>query len=353
MELCDRTETNQQKIYEFLPADEEDGLSKENQVDVKKTESIFCRWVKPIRGYLFGLLFAFSMCMANLLVKMGPSLDAPNHSAIRYAIQLVIMYAIIRYNKFEPLGPKSQRKLLIFRGIVGCGAVIFGFFSVKYLDISDVETLTNSAVIITAILSRIFLDEKLTMVHFFSLILTIAGVLFVVRPNFLFGLEYKMENLLKVNLSSNHSVKIHNIEIKDHSNRDFNETLIGVVMVMINAVCLSIVQVVIRKLCLVKVHFSVTSIYPAMVGFVTSMVLSGAMVGSGLSVHKEIESSLSDMLIEIGYSLTGGLLGTIGIVFMYYALKYEDATKIGMVKRNSEKIYNVLKSFSFGTSKLA
>ena len=333
MELFEKNEVNQHKIYEFLPSEEKENVDVENQEDLSRPEPIFFRCVKPIKGYLFGLLFAFSMCMANLMVKLGPSLDAPNHSAIRYLIQLAIMYSIIRYKKLDTFGPKPQRKLLVFRGIVGCCAVITGFFSVRYLDISDVETLTNSAVIITAILSRIFLHEKLMIIHFFSLVLTIGGVLFVVRPTFLFGLEIEMENLLHVNLTQiNHSVKIHNIEIKDHSNREFNETLIGVGMVMVNAICLSIVQVVIRKLCLVKVHFSVTSLYPAIVGFIASMVLSGAMFTSGMSVHKEFRIGLIDLLIEIGYSLIGAILGTIGIIFMNLALKFEDAAKIGMVK---------------------
>ncbi|CAF0820808.1 unnamed protein product [Brachionus calyciflorus] len=326
------TKIDNQKVYLSIPTDK---IEKENfqESEIEQPCSTLISYLKNIRGYAYGLLFAFSMCMAHILVKMAPSLDAPNHSAVRYVIQLIVMYIFIKRNNLETLGPKSQQKLLILRGVVGSTAVIFGFFSVRYLDVSDLETLTNSAVVITAVLSRIFLNEKLTICHFFSLILTISGVFFIVRPSFLFGIENDMENFLHLNLTHlNNSHKIHNIEIKDHSNRSLNETLIGVSMVLISAVCMSISQVAIRKLCLVKVHFSITSIYPALVGLPSSLLISFLLIETNNSSHNLLTENLSDMFIEIGYSICAGIFGTMGLIFLNNALQYEDATKIGMVK---------------------
>ena len=38
---------------------------------------------KSIRAYIYGLCFALSMCMASILIKMAPTLDGSNHSAMR------------------------------------------------------------------------------------------------------------------------------------------------------------------------------------------------------------------------------------------------------------------------------
>lgn len=296
--------------------------------------------LKKVRGYIFGLLFAFSMCMANILIKMSPSLDGSNHSAVRYTIQILVMAYFIKRNKLEFFGPKSHRKLLIFRGVIGSTAVIMSFFSIRYLDVSDVETLTNSCVIITAIFSRIFLKEKLTFCHIIALILTITGVFFIIRPSFLFGFEENLEHFFNVNLTSTHHVlgdvnstlNHHKLlEIKDHNNREFIETIIGVTMVLISATCMSAAQVSIRKLCLGKVHFSITSVYPAMIGLPCSLLISFVLIETNTS-HKDLVEEADILPLQIFYSICAGILGTCGIIFLNKGLHYEDATKIGMVK---------------------
>lgn len=240
------------------------------------------------------------------------------------------MLGFIKKNNLELLGPKPQRKLLFLRGVVGSIAVIIGFFSIRYLDVSDVETLSNSSVILTAILSRIFLKEKLTVCHILSLIFTISGVLFIVRPSFLFGIEQDLETFFHVNLTyENHT--IHNVQLKDHLHRTFIETMIGVTMVLISAFCLSIAQVTIRKLCLGKVHFSITSLYPAMVGLPSSICVSLFLIKTNAS-HQDLKQEAAFLPIEIMFSVIAGLLGTMGIIFLNKALNCEDATKIGMVK---------------------
>jgi drug/metabolite transporter (DMT)-like permease len=298
--------------------------------------------IQPLKAYLFGLSFAFFMCMASILIKMAPSLDGANHSAVRYVIQMLVMFVIIKKSNLDFLGARSQRKLLLLRGVVGSSAVILSYFSIKYLDVSDVETLTNSCVVITAIFSRIFLKEKLRIVHLISLVLTITGVFFIVRPSFLFGLEQDLESFFHVNLTAlQHNLTLGKnlserkaflaAQIKDHSNRDLFESIFGVSLAILSAVCMSIAQVSIRKLCLVKVHFSITSLYPALVGLPASIAISILLIKTESS-HKNLLSEMDTLAIQIVYSVCAGVCGTIGIICLNNALKYEDATKIGILK---------------------
>ena len=238
--------------------------------------------IKSVQGYIYGILFAFSMCMANILVKLAPSLDGANHGCIRYFVQLVFMSIFIRRNNLNFFGPPSQRRLLIFRGFTGSISIILSFFAIRYLDVSDVETITNSNVLITAIFSRIFLSEKLTISHIVALVLNITGVVFVLRPSFLFGIEQNMEHMFHVNLTKSFSNTTSNLvahngtvnflskhkstEIIDHSNREIFESILGVCLVLLSATSMSISHVAVRKLSLEKIHFSVSSVYPAYIG---------------------------------------------------------------------------------------
>ena len=297
--------------------------------------------IKNVKGYIYALLFALCSCMVHVIIKMSPSLDGSNHSGIRYIIQVCVMLIFIKINRLEILGPKDQRKLLLFRGCVGCAAAIVSYFSVKYLDVSDIETLTNSCVLITAILARIFLKEKLTLCHLLALVLTITGVIFIIRPRFLFGIEENLEDFFHVNLTA-HAMNISktifdlngtykSIGLKTHSNRTMAETIFGVSLVLISSFCMSTSQVIVRKLCLSKVHFSVTSIYPALCGLPASIIISMLLIITKSSnIHLEDEAGILPM--QFVYSFIAGLFGTAGLIFLNKALHTEDATRVGMMK---------------------
>lgn len=319
METSYRTENS--KVYESVP------LKDLNELELEQREKKSC--IRPILGYLLGLLYALCVCMMNIFVKMGSSLDASNHSTFAYTIQLIFMLILVKAYHQPTFGPKSQLKLLLIRGAAGSATIILGFFSVNYLDIGDIETLSNSAVVMTAILSRFFLNEKLTVSHILALVLTITGVLFIVRPSFLFNLEESIEVLLHVNLSeaANHS----HTEIIDHSNRSFIETIIGVSIVLCSALCFSITQVSLKKLCLMNAHFSVATLYPALIGLPASIIISLILFATNNS-NIDLEKNKDVLLLHLVYAFIAGLFGTACNVTIQYALRFEDATKISMVK---------------------
>lgn len=310
----------------------------------------FIKTLKTIRGYIYGILFALSMCMANILIKMSPNLDGSNHAMIRYTIQLFVMFYFINSNNLEYLGPKKQRSLLTFRGLIGCAAVIISFFSIRYLDVSDVETLTNSCVLITALVARLVLKEKLTVCHILALILNVIGVLFILRPTFLFGIEENVisalhlknittsnahqhlnQTMLLHGKNSNRTLYGKHVQILDHSNREVTDTAIGIILVLVSATCMSMAQVSIRKLCLSKIHFSITSIYPAYVGIPSSILVTIILILTN-STHANFNEDAEVISMQVLYSIIAGVFGTLGIIFLNQALKYEDPTKIGMVK---------------------
>lgn len=93
---------------------------------------------------------------------------------------------------------------------------------------------------------------------------------------------------------------------------------------------MSIAQVAIRKLSLAKIHFSVISIYPALIGLPVSILLSFLLIVTKSS-HIDISEEIEIIPIQVVYSAIAGFLATLSLVCLNLALKLEDASKIGMV----------------------
>lgn len=136
-------------------------------------------------------------------------------------------------------------------GLVGSVTIIIGLFAVGLLEASDVSALNNLSIITTAIIARFILGEKLSIAHLISTILSITGVVFILRPSFLFEKEFIDLSLDKVNnsISLNNSSNIANIEPKDSTS-----ILVGVILVLICAFLAGGTNVIVKKLCSIKVN---------------------------------------------------------------------------------------------------
>lgn len=138
------------------------------------------------KGTFFILLSAFGFSCSNVVMKRSVYLSPSDHSVIRYFLSFIVMAFICIYNNLKILGPRSEFKLLCVRGLVGSLNVLCVYFSIMFLNPSDATTLIHISIIITSIISRLFLSEKLTLAHFVAIILTANGVLFISKPAFLF-----------------------------------------------------------------------------------------------------------------------------------------------------------------------
>lgn len=94
------------------------------------------------------------------------------------------MLVIIRNE--EILGPKHQRCLLLFRGLIQVAAYYTLYYGLILLPPSDCTAIGHTSIIFIAIMSRMFLNEKLGFAHVFALLLTILGVGLISKPTFLF-----------------------------------------------------------------------------------------------------------------------------------------------------------------------
>lgn len=147
---------------------------------------------KPVIGFLFAMLSSIMNVTANLLLKKTMFFNEFDNSTIRYVVQLALLFIIAKATHHSTLGKRSDLKLLVFRGSISAVGLVSLYTSIKLIDPSDAISLFSCNVIFVAILSRIFLKEKFTVMHLMALIFVVCGVFLITQPSFLVSKQSQM-----------------------------------------------------------------------------------------------------------------------------------------------------------------
>ena len=247
-------------------------------------------------GYIFAILTAINFTIANILVKKALLLNGADQLTCLFILKIILMFIVMKVRHVEVFGPAGLRIFLTIRGLVGVLGLIFLYSGLIFLPPSDCSAIANSAIIITAILARIFLSEKLGFTHIIAIILTIVGVIFISKPSILFPRKPMIQlpdvNNQRVISLGNLSFPVlsQNGSVIQERSLMFNETIgnqtmepsksptgmfnldpqtifiIGIILTLLAALFFGILQVIMKKLCNVNVHWSVSTIYAAYVG---------------------------------------------------------------------------------------
>jgi drug/metabolite transporter (DMT)-like permease len=311
--------------------------------------------VLSMRGYLFMIASAFMFSLAAILIKRSYLLAGSDNSVIRYGLQLIVMFLYARFKRINIIGKKSIRKLLCMRGLIGVIAIVSLHFSVTLVAPSDSIAVANSSIIVTAILAKLFLKEKLTCAHICAVVMTIVGIVLISQPTFIFPrpIKYKIiENnstirncSLDLFIETNNDTQlvdvINELEFRIETNElnDNEEAIkyenrclhvlidrfkkklnkseefwndafihylvehepiierasylyfIGIFFALVYSLGSSSVQILLKKLCMEKVHFAVATIYGAYFGFPVSLIISLTLFFTGIS-HKYFDYEL-------------------------------------------------------------
>ncbi|KAJ2968252.1 hypothetical protein NUW58_g10260 [Xylaria curta] len=86
-----------------------------------------------------------------------------------------------------PFGPRNMFGLLMMRGTFGFIGLFGLYYSLSYLEISDATAISFLVPTWTALLCYVWLGEPYRIQEAFSGLLSLAGVLLIARPAFLFG----------------------------------------------------------------------------------------------------------------------------------------------------------------------
>jgi drug/metabolite transporter (DMT)-like permease len=130
-----------------------------------------------------GLVFVSSLFFAwsNLLLKQAVDELSPFTVVFwRGAVGMIIILLLGRFRMKKLLGKRWD--LLLTRGLLGVTALSLFFMSVKSTTLSNAVGLFHTYPLFTTLIGIIFFKERWRNIYILALVFSLAGVLFIVRP---------------------------------------------------------------------------------------------------------------------------------------------------------------------------
>lgn len=143
------------------------------------------RTITLSKGALYILLGAFCFSLSSLCVKMaGKRLPFLEIVLGRSIVSVALCMLFIRKAGVKSLG--NNKKFLLLRGCFGFIALSCMFFSLVHIPLASAVVLFYTHPIFAAILSFLFLRERIGIIGILCIIISLCGVVFVAKPPFLF-----------------------------------------------------------------------------------------------------------------------------------------------------------------------
>ncbi|GKX65363.1 DMT family transporter [Inconstantimicrobium mannanitabidum] len=136
------------------------------------------------KGIFFIIMSSFGFAMMSAFVKLSGELPSFQKTFFRNAVSLVIAFFLIVNHKGSFLGKKENQKTLILRSTFGTLGILFNFYSIDKLILSDANMLNKLSPFFVIIFSWMFLHERINLKQILSIIVAFIGVLFIVKPTF-------------------------------------------------------------------------------------------------------------------------------------------------------------------------
>ncbi len=130
------------------------------------------------------LISSIGFSVMTLFVKLSGDLPAIQKTFFRNFVSAMIALVFVVYNKESLFGKKENQLVLLGRSIFGTIGIIFLFYAIDHLVMSDADMLNKMSPFLVIILSGIFLREKILPFQMVTIIVAFIGMLFIVKPTF-------------------------------------------------------------------------------------------------------------------------------------------------------------------------
>lgn len=137
-----------------------------------------------VKGIIFIIFSAFGFAGMSAFVKLAGDLPSFQKTFFRNLISCIIALIFIIKNKESFFGKKESQKLLILRSTLGTIGIVFNYYSIDRLILSDANMLNKLSPFFVIIFSAIFLGEKINFKQIISIGIAFIGVLFIIKPTF-------------------------------------------------------------------------------------------------------------------------------------------------------------------------
>lgn len=136
------------------------------------------------KGIIFIILSAFGFAMMSAFVKLAGDIPSFQKTFFRNLVSLFVALVMIIKHKRSFFGKKENQKVLIMRSTFGTLGIVFNYYAIDRLVLSDANMLNKLSPFFAIIFSALFLKEKIKPNQMIALIVAFIGMLFVVKPSF-------------------------------------------------------------------------------------------------------------------------------------------------------------------------
>ncbi len=102
----------------------------------------------------------------------------------RNGVSAIISFGFVMYYKERLFGKKENQKFLLLRSALGTLGIIFYFYAIDNLVLSDADMLNKLSPFLLIIFSALFLKEKARRFQIIAIIIAFIGTLLIIKPQF-------------------------------------------------------------------------------------------------------------------------------------------------------------------------
>lgn len=136
------------------------------------------------KGIVFIIFSAFGFAVMSAFVKLAGDLPSFQKTFFRNLVSCIIALILIVKNKESFFGKKDSQKLLILRSTLGTIGIVFNYYSIDKLILSDANMINKLSPFFVIIFSALFLREKINLKQIITIAIAFIGALFIIKPSF-------------------------------------------------------------------------------------------------------------------------------------------------------------------------
>ena len=137
-----------------------------------------------LKGIFFIILSAFGFAVMSAFIKLSGDLPNIQKVFFRNLVSAIIALFLIIKHKGSFTGKKENRKILIYRSLFGTIGIIFNYYAIDNLVLSDANMLNKISPFLVVVFCALILKKKINLKQILAIIVAFIGALFIVKPSF-------------------------------------------------------------------------------------------------------------------------------------------------------------------------
>lgn len=132
-------------------------------------------------------MIASSFFFALMAVFIRYTKDLPTFEQVvfrNFVISILMFLLIVKEKRIHEMKVREGKKEIFYRSLFGFIGMVSNFYAVKYLNIADASAIGKLSPFFVMIFAALLLGEKLEKHSIVAIILSILGMLLVVKPKF-------------------------------------------------------------------------------------------------------------------------------------------------------------------------